>query len=94
VEPTNDQVQLDGVKFTFGIDFDFTTGSSISSIPPGGRIVVVKNRAAFQQRYPDASYPGLSAKIAGEFINNLDNSGEGLILRNNHRRGRHCKLRV
>jgi hypothetical protein len=80
--PTNDQVQLDGVKFTFGIDFDFTTGSSISSIPPGGRIVLVKNRAAFQQRYPDANYPGLSAKIAGVFINSLDNSGEGLILRN------------
>jgi hypothetical protein len=79
--PSVDQVQLAGVKFTFGIDFDFNT-SSITAIPPGGRIVLVKNLAAFQQRYPDASYPGLSAKIAGVYINSLDNSGEGLILRN------------
>jgi hypothetical protein len=79
--PSTDQVQLAGVKFTFGIDFDFNT-SSITAIPPGGRVVLVKNLAAFQQRYPDANYPGLSAKIGGVFINSLDNSGEGLILRN------------
>ncbi len=79
--PSADQVQLAGVKFTVGIEFDFTS-STIQSIPPGGRIVLVKNLAAFQQRYPEASYPGLTAKIAGTFINSLDNSGESLLLRN------------
>lgn len=81
--PSADQVELDGVAFTFGIAFDFTSQSSISSIAPGERIVLVRNLAAFQQRYPDTSYPGLSAKIAGVFVNSLDNSGEGITLRNN-----------
>lgn len=80
--PTANQVQLDGVKFTVGIEFDFTAQSSISSIAPGGRIVLVRNLAAFQQRYPDSSYPGLSAKIAGTYINSLDNGGEQIVLRN------------
>lgn len=81
--PTADQVQLDGVAFTFGITFDFSTQSSITSIAPGQRIVLVRNLAAFQQRYPDSSYPDLSTKIAGVYVNSLDNSGEGIILRNN-----------
>jgi hypothetical protein len=80
--PSTSQVQLDGVQFTTGVEFNFTTQSSISSIAPGERIVLVKNLAAFQQRYPDSSYPGLSAKIAGVFVNTLDNGGEQLVLRN------------
>ncbi len=77
-----DTVQLDGVKFETGITFDFTTQSSISSLAPGARCVLVENPAAFQQRYPDASYPGLSAKIAGAYSGKLDNGGEQLILKN------------
>jgi hypothetical protein len=79
---SNDTVQLDGVRFETGITFDFTTQSSIGSLAPGARCVVVNHLASFQQRYPDASYPGLSAKIAGVYGDKLDNAGELLILRN------------
>lgn len=77
-----DTVQLDGVAFTTGLTFDFTNQSSIASLAPGQRCVLVSNLAAFQQRYPDTSYPGLSAKIAGVYSGTLDNGGEQLILRN------------
>ena len=80
--PSASQVELDGVRFTAGVDFNFTTQSSITSIAPGQRIVIVRNLPAFQQRYPDALYPGLSAKIAGTYINTLDNGGEQIVLRN------------
>jgi hypothetical protein len=80
--PSSGQVELDGVRFTVGIDFNFSTQSSITSLAPGERIVVVKNLAAFQQRYPDASYPGINAKIAGTYIGSLDNGGERIVLRN------------
>jgi hypothetical protein len=80
--PTTSAIQLDGVKFTVGLTFDFTTQSSISVLPPGERLVIVKNLSAFQARYPDTSYPGLSAKIAGVYAGSLDNGGEILTLRN------------
>ena len=77
--PTGDLVQLDGVAFTLGITFDFAT-SSISSIPPGGRILLIKDTTAFAQRYPASLYP---QQIAGLFTGSLDNGGERLTLRNN-----------
>lgn len=80
--PTASTVQLEGVEFTAGISFNFTTQSSIATLGPGERLVIVRTLNAFQQRYPDASYPGLSAKIAGVYTNSLDNGGEQLILRN------------
>mgnify|MGYP000989611078 CR=1 FL=1 len=42
--------------------------------PPGERVLVVKNRAAFLDRYP-----GITA-IAGEFAGSLDDAGERLAL--------------
>jgi Lamin Tail Domain len=80
--PTSSAVQLDGVSFTVGLTFNFTTQSSISVLAPGERLVLVKNLAAFQSRYPDANYPGLSAKIAGVYTGSLDNGGETLTLNN------------
>ena len=77
-----DTVQLDGVKFDTGITFDFTTQSAITSLAPGARCVVVAVAAPFAARYPDASYPGLSAKVAGVFTGKLDNGGEQIVLRN------------
>lgn len=68
-------VELAGVMFTTGIDFDFAT-SAISSIPAGGRVVVVKNLAAFQERYPAVS----STLIAGTYTGSLDNAGEQIVL--------------
>lgn len=40
----------------------------------GARILVVKNRAAFESRY------GTGLPIAGEYLGNLDNAGEHLLL--------------
>ncbi|HEX5176097.1 MAG TPA: CotH kinase family protein, partial [Chthoniobacteraceae bacterium] len=70
-------VSLLGVKFVrtgdSGIEFDFSSGS-ILMLPPGGRLVVVKNRAAFQTHY------GNTIPIAGELIGNLSNAGDTLTL--------------
>jgi hypothetical protein len=66
-------LDLSGVKFVNGIRFSFT-GGAVTSLPPGEQVVVVKNRAAFLERY------GASAAMAGEYEGNLDNSGERLRL--------------
>ncbi|YCM46550.1 lamin tail domain-containing protein [Verrucomicrobiaceae bacterium 227] len=73
-------INLTGVRFTLGITFNFADNTIL---PPGGRIVIVKNRAAF-----DARYPGLAAgiTIATDVLGNdfysgrLSNSGEQLTL--------------
>ncbi|MGB1888117.1 MAG: lamin tail domain-containing protein, partial [Akkermansiaceae bacterium] len=73
----SDSVTLDlaGVKFTNGIDFDFT-GSSVTSLAPGGRVLVVRDLAAFELAY------GEGLPVAGVFANftSLSNAGEKLKL--------------
>jgi hypothetical protein len=66
-------IDLAGVRFTQGIEFNFT-GSSFTSLGPAEYVLIVKNRAAFTSRYPGA------ANIAGEFVGNLDNAGERICL--------------
>ena len=68
-------VDLNGVQFTEGVHFDFAA-SPIRQLAPGGRLLVVRTRAAFEARYG----PGLP--IAGEFtdLTSLSNSGERLAL--------------
>lgn len=66
-------VDFTGVKFTAGILFNFHEGTTLS---PGVRTVVVRNRAAFQARY------GADAVIAGEYQGNLSNGGEEIVLEN------------
>ena len=68
-------VDLSGAIFTNGINFDFSTGS-ISQLAPGGRVLIVRNQAAFESRQ------GAGLPIAGEFQNEtgLANSGERLRL--------------
>jgi hypothetical protein len=56
-----------------GVTFDFTT-SSLEILPPGARVLVVENRAAFEFRY------GNGLPIAGVWNGALDNSGETLTL--------------
>lgn len=70
-------VDLIGVSFIDGIDFDFT-GSDITVIPANSRVLVVRDRTAFQFRYG----AGLNGLIAGEFANDtgLSGSGEQIIL--------------
>ena len=72
-----DTIDLTSVAFTFGINYTFPTGRLLG---PGERIVVAKDPVALATRYPDASYPGLSAKTVGGYTNALDNSGERLTL--------------
>ena len=79
IELTNisDTVTLDltGVKFVNGIEFDFT-GSAVTSLAPGARVLVVRDAVAF------ASVHGGGHPVAGEFANasRLNNDGETLKL--------------
>lgn len=59
-------IDLTGVRFTLGITFNFADNTLI---PPGDRIVIVKNRAAFEARY------GSSISIAYDVLGNSDYSG-------------------
>jgi hypothetical protein len=65
--------ELAGVRFITGIRFDFT-GSAVSQLPAGSYVLVVKSRAAFEQRY------GSGFPIAGEYAGQLDNAGERVTL--------------
>jgi hypothetical protein len=68
-------VDLQGVRFTDGIAFDFSN-SAIRSIAPGQHVIIVSDLAAFQQRYGNA----FDSMIAGQFIGNLNNGGENVRL--------------
>ena len=64
-------LDLRGVRFTAGVEFDFANGA-ITSLPPGGRVLVVRDLSAFTAVY------GTNLPIAGVFANGtaLSNSGE------------------
>src|SRR5213075_1441227 len=64
---------LTGVHFVQGIDFDFSA-SAITKLAPGGRLLLVQNRVAFEHRY------GVGLPIAGEFGGHLSNAGETVAL--------------
>jgi len=70
---TNVTLDLTGVRFTTGIEFTFTN-SAVTSLAPGQRVLVVKNRTAFTNRY------GAGLSIAGEYDGYLNNDGETLRL--------------
>jgi hypothetical protein len=68
-------LNLTGVRLTRGVDFDFT-GSAITSLAPGARVLVVRDLAAFTAAY------GAGRPVAGVFLNtsNLRDTGEGIKL--------------
>ena len=66
-------VDMTGVRFTKGGDFDFPAGWTI---PANGFALVVRNLAAFQSRWGT----GLNSIIAGAAIKNLSNGGEEVKL--------------
>ena len=68
-------VELTGCRFDDGISFDFSTDSSVQTIPPGGRILLVSNPAAFAVRHPGVTFAGVFQDTS-----NLSNSGERLEL--------------
>lgn len=68
-------VSLVGVDFSKGVEFNFTD-SSITSLGPGEKVLVVKNQTAFESVYGTS----VSSRIAGTFTGALDNSGETIKL--------------
>jgi hypothetical protein len=68
-------VELTGVRFVAGVEFDFSS-ASITRLAPGQRLLIVRNPAAFALRYPNVS-PSL---IAGSYTGGLDNGGELISL--------------
>ncbi|MCP5535810.1 MAG: lamin tail domain-containing protein [Akkermansiaceae bacterium] len=66
-------IDLANVRLTKGVDFDFA-GSSVTSLAPGGYVLVVNNLAAFTMRY------GAGLPVAGAWSGKLDNGGERLKL--------------
>ncbi|HVY69340.1 MAG TPA: lamin tail domain-containing protein, partial [Verrucomicrobiae bacterium] len=66
-------LDLRGVRFTNGIYFAFA-GGTIPTLAPGGFALVVKNPAAFRERY------GAALPVAGQYSGTLDNNGERLRL--------------
>jgi len=67
-------IDLNDVRFTNGIAFDFTTGSSVRWLDPGQYVVLAANTAGFEARY------GTGITVAGTFALNLDNAGERVTL--------------
>lgn len=66
-------LNLNGVRFTNGIYFNFT-GSAVTSLSPGQTVLLVRNQAMFTARY------GSGFTIAGQFGGALNNGGETLRL--------------
>jgi hypothetical protein len=66
-------LDLTGVRFTDGIQFDFT-GSAVTSLAPGAYVVVVQDLAAFASRY------GAGLPVAGAYTGLLANGGESVRL--------------
>ncbi|MCB1100632.1 MAG: lamin tail domain-containing protein [Verrucomicrobiae bacterium] len=68
-------IDLSGVRFTRGISFTFPLGTTLSA---NDYVVIVRNEAAFQLRYPTVP----TSKIAGIFANGsgLDNGGETIAI--------------
>ncbi|MDP2898335.1 MAG: lamin tail domain-containing protein [bacterium] len=72
-------IGLAGITFTDGVLFDFTK-SGIHTFLPGEYVVVVKDLAAFKERYADWA----TMNVAGEFLYPADvlaNGGEGVALK-------------
>ncbi|MEX2186391.1 MAG: lamin tail domain-containing protein [Pirellulales bacterium] len=69
-------INLSGATLSDGVTFAFA-GSSVASLAPGERAVVVSNQAAFDLRYAD-DLSGI--QVAGTFGGNLNNGGETIVL--------------
>ena len=65
----NGSLDLRGVRFVDGVEFDFT-GSEVTRLAPGEYLLLVQNRAAFEFRY------GTGLPIAGEYTGRFSNAGE------------------
>lgn len=66
-------LDLNGVRFIDGIEFDFT-GSRTTQLRPGEYLLVVKQTKAFEARH------GSGLPVAGEYSGRLSNGGERIEL--------------
>ena len=71
---TDQTLDLSNVTLTGGAVFDFAD-SAVAALAPGEFVLIVRNTAAFESRYP-----GLSDRIAGEFEGRLRNGGDRITL--------------
>ena len=71
-------VDLGALKFSDGIEFDFSTAEEGRTLEPGGRLIIVNNLEAFMMRYGKSLDPG--TVIAGQFEGNLNNDGEQIVI--------------
>ena len=67
-------LSLAGFRLEGAVTFAFPAAGPVTSLAAGGRVLVVRNRAAFLARYPGAT------GIAGEFSGQLSNGDERLRL--------------
>jgi len=65
-------IDLTGVKFTNGIELDFS-GSDVTELDPNEFVVIVRDSAAFQTRY------GTGVNVAGQYTGSLNNGGERVM---------------
>ncbi|MGY8691309.1 MAG: hypothetical protein ACKVHP_26650, partial [Verrucomicrobiales bacterium] len=73
-------IDLTGVRFAGGITFHFVDNAII---PAGGRLVLVKNRTAFETRYAaDLGTIVVATDVLGksDYSGRLNNDGEQLLL--------------
>jgi hypothetical protein len=68
----NATYDLADVSLISGIQFTFA-GSAVTNLAPGGYVLVVRNKAAFETRY------GTGLPVAGEYSGKLGNSGERIV---------------
>ena len=71
------------------VEFNFANADPATlSVPPGGRVVIAENKAAFLFRYGNNP----QVKVAGAYSGNLANSREQITIRaadQNHHRAIH-----
>lgn len=67
-------LELAGFSLAGGIQYTFSASSGVTSLGAGARVLVVRNRTAFLERYPGAT------GIAGEFAGALGNDGNRIRL--------------
>ena len=70
---TNVALDLRDVRFANGVEFSFT-GSAVTNLAVGARVLVVKNLSAFTARY------GGGLPVAGQYLGALENEGERIQL--------------
>ena len=73
---TNATIDIRGLRFTDGIEFDFSQ-SPVTELGPQEYVVVVKNLAAFEATYLDPEI-----QVAGSYEGQLANQGEHIRLEN------------